>query len=145
MHLPLQLHKMICRVSLGATALHLHQHVVTHFHFSEKCTWPYCNFEYTSISFSALTSSITNLNLFSGKGLILLCCSYLLPCPCAIGFPGAVHSCLVFTKVDQRRCKACKVRHIVVQEFGCFIHTFLITSIAHLEKERNEQRYVGIA
>lgn len=49
MHLPLHLHKMICRVSLGTTAL-------------------YCSFDHTSISYSALTCSITNLNPFLGKG-----------------------------------------------------------------------------
>lgn len=27
--------------------------------------------------------------------------SYLLPCPCAVCFPGAVHGCLVLSKVDE--------------------------------------------
>lgn len=69
---------------------------------------------------------------------ICACASYLLPRPCAVGFPGAVHSRLVLSEVDKCRRKACKVGHIVVQELGCFIHPLFVTSIAHLEGERQK-------
>ncbi|KAF3851321.1 hypothetical protein F7725_013093, partial [Dissostichus mawsoni] len=57
---------------------------------------------------------------------------YLLPCPCAVGLPAAVHSRLVLPEVDERRCEASEVGNIVVQELGCVIHALIITSITHL-------------
>lgn len=67
---------------------------------------------------------------------------HLFPGSGAVGFPSTVHSSLVLPKVDECGSQAGKVGHVVVQELCCVVHSLLVTSVAHLERERDEVSHV---
>ena len=62
-----------------------------------------------------------------------VCPTHLLPCACAVGLAGSVHSRLVLPEVHQGGGQTPKVGHVVVQKLGSVVHFLVITTVADLE------------
>lgn len=60
----------------------------------------------------------------------------LLPGAGAVGLAGSVHSCLVLSQVDQSGGQTAKVGHVVVKQFGCFVHLVVIAAVTHLQDRK---------
>lgn len=57
---------------------------------------------------------------------------HLFPRAGAVGFPSAIHSCLVLAQVHQGWGQTAEVGHVVVQQLGCFVHLLIIAAITDL-------------
>lgn len=63
---------------------------------------------------------------------------HLLPGAGAVGFARSIYGCLVFSQMHQRGGQTAKVGDVVVKQLGRFVHLVVITTIAHLNKKKQE-------
>jgi len=59
--------------------------------------------------------------------------SYFFPGLCAVGLASAVDRSLIFSEVNQRNGKTCKVGHVVVQKFCSIVHFVVEATVGHLQ------------
>ena len=61
-----------------------------------------------------------------------------LPCSCAVGLPGAVHSILVLPEVYEGGGQTGKVGDVVVQELGRLVHALIVAAVANLKPQKQK-------
>lgn len=62
--------------------------------------------------------------------------THLFPRPGAVSFARAIHSYLVLPQVHQGGGQARKIRHVIVEQLGRIVHSFLVAAITNLKGDR---------